>query len=55
MQMFLFDQQLALVSASIERIAADQDWADSPETLVDRAAESVEWYDADFSTAPSWF
>lgn len=49
------DQQIAQVSAGVDQIATDALWADSPDALVDRAAESVDWYEVDSEGVPAWF
>lgn len=51
-----FDQRIALVSAGVDQIGTDAVWADSPDALVDRAAETTGWYDSGNTPATStWF
>lgn len=51
-----FEQRIALVSAGVEQMRSDTMWAESPDALVDRAADPADWYPSDDAAAtPEWF
>lgn len=51
-----FDQRIALVSTGVDQMRGDAVWAESPDVLIDRAAERADWYDdSEGAQVPMWF